>query len=154
MNTKPANISSTNNNNLRIATLFFLMLCIGLYVYTSEQKDYYDAHAKPAAEQMITALSHWQKSTLLEHLSEQAKQTLSDQQLNKLLDHYRQFGQLEQLKELQFSRLASALSLFGQRHINYQADAIFSNSHAHINLTLIAHGNSYKIYNFTISKNN
>ncbi len=133
-------------------TLFFLASCVGLYFYTNNQKDYYDAQAKPAAQQMIIAISGWQKSALTNHLSEQALQTLNDQQLDKLLTHYRQFGQLQSLQELQFSRLASALSLFGQRHINYQADAVFSSGSAHINLTLIPHDSGYKIYNFTISK--
>ncbi len=141
-----------DKSNLRIVILFFLMLCIALFIYTDRQQDFYSEQAEPAAEAMIRALSDWEKTTLLQHLSLEAKQTLSDEQLDKLLQHYRQFGQLQSLQPLQFSRMASALSLFGSQRIHYEADAIYSNGAAHINLTIIPYGTAYKIYNFSISK--
>ena len=139
------------NTNLRIITLFLLILCIGMYFYTDEQKSYYDRVAIPAATAMLQDISDWQEQTLLKHLSDQAKQTLSEQQLRQLLNQYRQFGQLQHIDGLQFSRLASALAVFGERRINYATDASFSNGRAHINITLIPADSGYKIYNFTIT---
>jgi hypothetical protein len=141
-----------NKSQLRITTLLLLTVCIGLYFYTSSQQDYYDQYAKPVAATILNDISSWQQSALENHLSAEARQTLNDQQLGQLVDHYRQFGELQSLQELQFSRLASALSLFGKPRINYQTNARFSSGEAHINLTLIPAANSYKIYNLTINK--
>jgi hypothetical protein len=141
-----------NKSQLRTATLLLLTLSIGLYFYTDSQQDYYDQHAKPVAATILNDISSWQQSALENHLSNDARQTLNDQQLVQLLNHYRQFGELQSLQELQFSRLASALSLFGKPRINYQANARFSSGEAHINLTMIATADSYKIYNLTINK--
>ncbi|MFA7554342.1 MAG: hypothetical protein WCY88_08835 [Spongiibacteraceae bacterium] len=140
-----------NTANLRIITLFFLILCIGLYFYTNEQKKYYDAVAIPIATNMLNDISLWEKPALKKHLSAEAQQTLNDQQLGTLLDHYRQFGQLQSLEPLQFSQLASALALLGEKRINYQTEATFSEGRAHINLTLIPKGEQFKIYNFSIN---
>ncbi len=141
-----------NHSNLRVVTLFFLIICVGLYFYTDEQKKYYDATAIPVATLMLKEISNWEKKTLLKHLSPAAKATLNDQQIETLLNHYRQFGQLQTIDELAFSRLASALSLFGEPRINYTTGATYSKTRAHINITLSQQDNSYKIYNFTINK--
>ncbi|WP_145999170.1 hypothetical protein [Oceanicoccus sp. KOV_DT_Chl] len=141
-----------NTDNLRMATLVLLILCVGLYFYTGEQQDFYDRHAKPVAENMLQELSQWRREALLKYLSDEARQTLTESQINKLLDHYRQFGQLKSIDDLEFSRLASALSLFGRAHINYRSDASFSGGRAHINITLTPAPSGYKIYNFSINK--
>lgn len=141
-----------SKSHLRIATLFLLTLSIGLYFYTDAQQDYYDQYAKPAAETILTDISRWEAAALRQHLSQEATQTLTPSQLEQLLNHYRQFGELQQLNTLEFSRLASALSIFGQPRINYQTNAQFSNGAAHINLTLTQEPSGYKIYNLTINK--
>jgi hypothetical protein len=146
----PLRIIFVNKNQLRIATLSLLILSIGLYFYTDNQQKYYDFYAKPAAKEILKDISSWQEDALLKHLSKEARNTLNDQQLLQLLNHYRQFGELQSLQELQFSRLASALSVFGSKRINYQTTAIFTNGEANVNLTLISEDEQYKIYNLTI----
>lgn len=138
-------------DQLRVICLFLLCTFVGLYFYADRQQDYYDSRAKPVAEQLLQEISNWEQATLLKHLSNEAQSTLDQQQLNKLLAHYRQFGQLQSLDNLEFSKMASALSLFGKKHINYQSDASFTGGRVHINLTLIPYGDGYKIYNFTIN---
>ncbi len=135
---------------LRTITLFLLVICIALYFYADNQQDAYDAQVRPVAEQLLFDISDWQQEHLLNHLSPQAKETLTDEQLNKLLAHYRQFGTLESIDDLEFSKLASVLSLLGDTRINYRSDASFSEGRAHINLTLVPAGNSFQIYNFSI----
>ncbi|MEH6910185.1 MAG: hypothetical protein V7459_06325 [Oceanicoccus sp.] len=139
-------------SNLRIITLLMLTICVGLYFYTDKQKDYYDRVAIPVATNIITEISSWEKDVLLKHLSQDAQKTLNDSQLETLLVHYRKFGQLKTVDNFQFSRIASALFLFGDRKINYSADALFSTGAAAINITLTSDGNSFQIYNFTVTR--
>jgi hypothetical protein len=142
-----------DKSHLRLISLFFLAFCTGLYFYTDSQQQYYDNSAKLITADMLMEISSWQREPLLKHLSIDAQKTLTNQQLEKLLDHYQQqFGQLKSIDNLQFSRIASALSLFGSKRINYQTNATFSNGRAHINITLVVVDNSFKIYNFTISR--
>lgn len=137
---------------LRTITLFLLVICIALYFYADKQQEVYNTQARPVAEQLLFEISNWQQDRLLQHLSPQAKETLTEEQLDKLLAHYRQFGALKSIDELEFSKLASVFSLFGDTRINYRSDASFSEGRAHINLTLVPAGDSYKIYNFSIHR--
>lgn len=137
---------------LRLISLFLLISCTGLYFYTDSQKKYYDNSAKLITADMLMEISSWQPEPLLKHLSGEAKKTLNEEQLAKLLRHYQQtFGQLKTVDELQFSRMASALSLVGSKRINYQTTATFNKGRAQINITLIPVNDGFKIYNFTIS---
>jgi hypothetical protein len=141
-----------NKYNLRIVTLLLLTLCIGLYFYTDSQEEQFNTTAKPATKDILMAISDWQPESLLYHLSTEAKNTLSEQQLTILLNRYREFGKFQSFDELQFSRVASALSLFGSKRINYQTDATFSKSRARVNITLVLYNDQFKIYNLTISR--
>lgn len=138
-------------DQLRAVSLVLLLLFAGIYFYTWRQQQYYDQSARPAIEQMLRSISQWQKQPLLDQLSDEARQTLNDEQLQLLLDHYRQFGELQSVGDLQFSKLASALSLFGSKRINYQGTAMFANGPADINITVVPYGNSYRIYNLALS---
>ena len=138
------------NINLQLVILVLLGIFFGLYLYTGEQRDFYNADARPAAERMIKDISQWQIDTLTQHLSTQARATLDDQQLQKLLAHYRQFGDLIEIQVLEFSRLASALSLLGKPRISYQGEARYSQTNTRITITLIVENGHYRIYNFSI----
>ncbi len=140
-----------DSNQLRIITLFLLALSIGLYFYTGEQESYYEQSAKPVVNDMLMEIGQWEKQALLNHLSSAARSTISDQQVEQLLMRYRQYGQLQAFEPLQFSRLASVFSLFGESKVNYQTNASFSQGKGHINITVIPEGGSYKVYNLSIN---
>lgn len=142
---------SVDNNQLRIITLFLLALCIGLYFYTGEQETYYEQSAKPVVNDMLMEIGQWEKQALLNNLSAAAKSTISDQQVEQLLERYRQYGQLQSFEPLAFSRLASVFSLIGDSKVNYQTNATFSQGKGHINITVVAEGGSYKVYNLSIN---
>ena len=139
------------NHQLRIISLVLLGLCAGLYFYTAEQEAYYDRQVRPVVNDMLMDIGQWQKPALLHHLSPAARNTLSDQQIEQLLQRYRQFGALQSFEPLQFSKLASAFSLLGDSKINYQTNAQFDQAQGHINITVIAEAGSYKIYNLSIN---
>lgn len=141
-----------STDHLRITSLFLLAMFFALYFYTDSQQDFYDQQAKPQIADMLQTISRWDKTRLLTLLTTEARQTLSDEQLDHLLAHYREFGTLESVGDMQFSKLVSALSLFGSTRINYKGTATYSSGTANINITLVPNGDHYKIYNFTISR--
>jgi len=93
---------------LRIIIAILLTLVMMLYFYTNREKDYYSKSAEPAVAQILTEISGWEKQTLLVHLTPEAKQTVSDEQLDKLMNLYRSFGRFRSIQELNFSRTVSA----------------------------------------------
>ena len=50
-----------------------------------------------------------------------------------------------------FSRLASVFSLVGEKKVNYQTSATFSQQQGYINITLVPEAGTYKIYNLSIN---
>jgi hypothetical protein len=140
-----------NNTNLRMTILFLFVLCIGLYFYTDSQKKYYDRTAKPIATELLVAISDWQQDTLVNYLSTETRQAINEEQIGRMILHYQQFGPLNSIDDLQFSRIASALSLVGPIRINYQSDASYQSGRAHINITLTYNNDQLKIYNLSIT---
>ena len=139
-------------NTLRIIVALLLTGVVMLYFYTDrEQKNYRDS-AEPAVKQILAEISTWEKEPLLRHLTPEAKQTITDEQLNQLLDRYRGFGTLRSVDELDFSRTASALSLFGEKRMNYSGIAHYSTGPVNINMTLVERGGYFLVYNFALSK--
>ncbi|MDP1933848.1 MAG: hypothetical protein Q8K47_03050, partial [Nitrosomonas sp.] len=104
---------------LRIIVALLLTLVVMLYFYTNREKDYYSKSAEPAVARILTEISGWEKHVLLTHLAPEAKQTVSDEQLDKLMNLYRGFGRFQSIEELNFSRTVSAFSLVGEKRINY-----------------------------------
>ncbi len=141
-----------STEQLRMVSLILLTLFFALYFYTDRQQEIHDRSARPAAERLLRDISQWDKALLLEQLSREARASTSDRQLDQLLEHYRGFGELQSIGELQFSKLASALSLFGDDKINYEGTATYSSGPVNINITLVPEGSGYKVYNFTLSR--
>jgi hypothetical protein len=146
-----------SKNTLRIISLVFLMAVAGLYLYADNRQQYYQSRALPAAKQMFSDIAGWEKQTLIRHLSDEARQTINDQQLEQLLVQYREFGKLQSLDKLEFSRLTSAFSLFGAKRVNYTGTAHFDTGSAQLNITLIENepesdSSRYKIYNLSIRR--
>lgn len=137
---------------LRIIVAILLTLVAMLYFYTNREKDYYSKSAEPAVAQILTEISSWEKQTLLTHLAPETKQTINDEQLEKLLNLYRTFGRFRSIRELNFSRTVSAFSLMGEKRINYSGIADFDASPVSLNITLIERGGFFFVYNFTLVK--
>ncbi|MEK6595613.1 MAG: hypothetical protein AABZ18_03755 [Pseudomonadota bacterium] len=137
---------------LRIIIAILLTLVIMLYFYTNREKDYYSKSAEPAVAQILTEISSWEKQALLIHLAPEAKQTVSDEQLDQLMNFYRSFGRFRSIQELNFSRTVSAFSLVGEKRLNYSGAANFDTGLVNLNITLIERGGYFLIYNFTLAK--
>ncbi len=139
-------------NNLKILIAVLLTAVIMLYFYTDREQRYYRDSAEPAVAQILAEISTWEKEPLLRHLTPEAKETITDAQLEKLLDHYRSFGSFYSIDELDFSRTASAFSLFGEKRINYSGIADYSTGQINVNMTLVERGGYFLIYNFALSR--
>lgn len=135
---------------LRIIVAMLLTLVAMLYFYTNREKDYYSKSAEPAVAQILTEISSWEKRVLLTHLAPETKQTVDDEQLEKLLGIYRSFGRFRSIQELNFSRTVSAFSLMGEKRINYSGIAVFDAGPVSLNITLIERGGFFLVYNFTL----
>lgn len=139
-------------STLRAISLFLLIMFAALYFYTDRQQRYFESTALPATKTLLSEISNWERQTLLDNLGPEAKQSLNDQQLEKMLNHYRQFGRFLSADNLVFSKLASALSLFGQHRVNYSGVGQFESGMANVNITLTQNNGQFFIYNFSITK--
>lgn len=137
---------------LRLIVAGLLTIIIMLYFHSNREKNFYSTSAEPAVTQILADISTWQKESLLRHMAPEAKQAITDQQLDQLLDHYRSFGQFYAIDELDFSRTASAFSLFGEKRINYSGVADYSTGPVNVNITLVERGGYFLVYNFTLSR--
>ncbi|UJP06005.1 MAG: hypothetical protein LZF61_03245 [Nitrosomonas sp.] len=137
---------------LRLIMALLLMLMAMLYFHTSREKEYYSKGAEPAVVQILKEISSWEKSIFLLHLAPEAKYAINEEQLQDLLDFYRNFGYFLSIKEIDFSRTISMLSLFGEKRINYSGVANFSAGEINFNVTLIERGGYYLVYNLSMSK--
>ena len=137
---------------LRIIIGILLTSVIMLYFYTNREKDYYSKSAEPAIVQILTEISSWEKQALLTHLTPEAKQAVNDEQLDRLINFYRDFGRFRSIQELNFSRTVSAFSLLGEKRINYSGIANFDSSPVNLNITLVERDGFFLIYNFALSK--
>ncbi|QOJ20510.1 MAG: hypothetical protein HRU77_07265 [Gammaproteobacteria bacterium] len=137
---------------LRAVVALLLTLVVMLYFYTNREKDYYSKSAEPAITQILSDISSWEKQKILIHLAPEAKQTITDEQLDELLKQYRSFGRFQSIQELNFSRTVSAFSLVGEKRINYSGLAKFDAGSVSLNVTLIERGGFFLVYNFALAK--
>ncbi|MCB1984294.1 MAG: hypothetical protein H6936_16365 [Burkholderiales bacterium] len=137
---------------LRLITALFVIIFIMLYVHTNSEQRFYSKTAEPAVTQIFKDISDWQKASLLRHLAPEAKETITDEQLNQLLDRYREFGWFYGVNEINFSRTASVFSLFGDKHINYSGTADYSTGAVRFNITLVKRGKYFLVYNFSLAR--
>ncbi|MBL8497203.1 hypothetical protein ABF87_03685 [Nitrosomonas sp. JL21] len=137
---------------LRIIVAAFLTFAIMLFFYTGRERDHYSRSAEPAITQILKEISSWDRSVVLLHLAPETKQVINDEQLENILTQYRQFGRFKTIQELNFSRMASAFSLLGEKHINYSGTADFDAGLISLNITLVERGGFFLVYNFALSK--
>lgn len=137
---------------LRLITALFLIVFIMLFMHTNSEQRYYSKTAEPAVTQIFADISSWQKESLLRHLAPEAKEIVTDEQLNQLLDRYREFGWFYSINEINFSRTASVFSLFSDKRINYSGIADYSTGPVSFNITLVERGKYFLVYNFSLAR--
>lgn len=137
---------------LRIVVALLLTLVVMMYFHTTKEKEFYSKSAEPAVAQILTQISDWKKQSLMLQLAHEAKEQVSDEQLESLLELYRAFGRYRSIEELEFSRTVSAFSLIGEKHINYSGTANFDAGLVSLNITLVERGGFFQIYNFALAK--
>ncbi len=138
-------------HTLRFIIAILLTVVIMLYFHTNRERDHYKNTAEPAVAQILAEISDWQREPLLRHLAPEAKKTVTDEQVEGLLNLYRNFGRFRSVEELEFSRTVSAFSLFGEKRINYSGVANFDGGPVNVNITLIERNGFFFVYNFTLT---
>lgn len=137
---------------LRMVVALLLTLVVMLYFHTTKEKELYSKSAEPAVAQILTQISNWEKQSLMLQLAPEAKESVTDEQLENLLELYKTFGRYRSIEELDFSRTVSAFSLLGEKHINYSGSANFDAGLVSLNITLVERGGFFQIYNFALAK--
>ncbi len=141
------------NRPLHVVVLIIL-LCVGvLYWYASQQQQRYDATASSYLRSAVTEISTWQAPALQHQLDADALVAIDKTQLDALLIRYRSLGELIDIDELQFGRLAAALSLFSSNTLlSYSGQARFQNGSAHLTATLIVRDGQFRLYNINFGE--
>lgn len=137
---------------LRAIIIILMTVVMMLYFHTDRQKEQYSKSAEPAVVRILSEISTWQKQALLTHLAPEAQQAVGDEKLDQLLDLYRSFGRFHSIDELEFSRTVSALSLVGERRINYSGVAKYDAGLVNVNITLVERGGFFLVYNFSLAR--
>jgi len=141
------------NKPLNIAVAGLLVLFAALYVYTSKQEDNYAQTAVPWMEQNLPEITTWEIDQTWNRLAPEAKAIIDRRQLDAILNQYELMGIYQGMENPEFSRLASALSLFsGDAKINYSAKLHFSNADAILTITLVQRQGEFMIYNMNMGE--
>ena len=141
----------TMHTPLRAVSVALLLIMAALYFYTDKQQSHYQTIAPQQISHMLSEISDWQTDSLSKHLSFEAKQVISTEQLNKVLQQYQPLGRFQKIEALNFSRIASALSLLGKKYIAYNGRVSFAHQQADITITLVEENNRLLISNINLS---
>ncbi|HSB96055.1 MAG TPA: hypothetical protein VLC91_06390 [Spongiibacteraceae bacterium] len=133
---------------LHAAVLITLLLAGALYWYSGQQQQRYDAQASAYLRSALADIGSWQAAALQRQLAAEALAAIDETQLDALLQRYRPLGAFVDLENLQFGRLAAALSLFGRNILlSYSGQVHFQNGSAHLTATLVLRDGSFRLYN-------
>ncbi len=129
-----------------VAALFAAGL---LYWYAYQQEQHYDPAAQRYLKEALTDVGTWQRDNIKRHLAPQTLAVVGDEQLDALIERYRELGAFKRVDDLQFARLSAALSFFSSHILlSYQGNAFFEHGHTSLAVTLIAREGRLQIYNF------
>lgn len=139
-------------NPLQLIVLIILGVVGGLYWYAGNQQQRYDESATQYLRTAFKDIGSWQRAALQRQLAEEARRTLSDAQLDAIVERYRTLGEFAQLGDMEFSRLTAAMSLLGRnRLLSYQGSAQFQHGTANFTATLLIQGDDFRLYNLSFS---
>lgn len=137
---------------LRFIVFLLMTSLVMLFFYTTQEKNHYQRSAEAAIHQILSDISSWERPALSRHLAPEALETVSDAQLDELLNLYQNLGRFRSIDELEFSRTVSAFSLFGEKRINYSGTVNFDAGLVYVNITLIERQGFFLVYNFSLNK--
>ncbi len=137
---------------LHLAVLLILVVAGALYLYAMQQERRHDAAARDYLQQALAEVANWQPQSLRRHLAPAAQQAVSDEQLDALVERYRELGSFRRIDELRFTRLTAALSLLkGDTLLGYSGTVHFEHGSAHLSAMLQVDAQGYHLYNFNLS---
>lgn len=139
---------------LNLFVLACLLIIGGLYFYSGQQEGRYRDTAVPYLRSAMHDISEWEVDAIWPHLSPQAQEVVTREQLGNLLVRYQPLGEFSTMEEPEFSRLAAVLSLLSPgRKISYSFKAYFENGEASVTATLsVDEDGSFSLYNFNLSE--
>lgn len=133
-------------------TIIVVILAVvgALYWYSGQQQQHYDDDARQYLRQALTDIGSWQRDNVRKHLAPATLAAIDGAQLDALLERYRGLGAFQRADDLQFSRLAAALSFFSSNILlSYHGNAVFEHGSASLAITVIPHAGRFQIYNFS-----
>ena len=141
---------------LQLIVLIILCVVGGLYWYAGNQQQRYDEAATQYLRTAFKDISSWQRAALQRQLADEARRTLSDEQIDAIVERYRPLGEFVQLGDVQFSRLTAAMSLLGRnRLLSYHGSAQFQQGKADFTAALLIqndiNGGDFRLYNLSFS---
>ena len=138
---------------LNIAVAIFLVLFTAIYMYTSNQRDKYAQSAIPWLEKNLPAITTWEVEQTWSRLAPEVKQIVDRNELDKIINQYELMGVYQGMEDPEFSRVASAFSIFGSDpKINYTALLHFTQADAILTITLVQRQGEFMIYNLNLGE--
>lgn len=136
------------NKPLHVVTVIILVVVGALYWYARNQQERYDVAASAYLRSAMADIGSWESSALQRQLAPEALAAIDGAHMEALVTRYRSLGAYAELRDLQFGRLAAALSLLsGNTLLSYSGQARFQNGSAHFTATLIHRDNQFRLYN-------
>ena len=138
---------------LHFAVLVILLIVGALYWYSGQQQQRYDVAASAYLRSAVSDIGNWQAAALQRQLAPAALTAIDQTQIDALMLRHRPLGVLISLDDLQFGRLAAALSIFnGDTLLAYSGQARFQNGSVHLTATLILSQGQFRLYNINFDE--
>lgn len=138
---------------LHAATVIILLAVGALYWYASNQEQRYDAAATAYLRGAMADIGSWEGAALRRQLAPEALAAIDDAHIDALVARYRELGSFEALNDLQFGRLAAALSIFGSRTLlGYSGQVRFHHGSAHFTAVLVVRDEGFRLYNINFGE--
>lgn len=143
------------NLSLKVFIIASILLFGGLYYYSGKVEQHYQANASRYLALALDDISTWQAPAMEALLASAAKQQVSQEQLQALMDHYSHLGRYVRMEEPTLTRLSAALSVFSDHpRLSYSSTVTFSGGNALMTATLTLEDQHFKIYNFNLGTAN
>lgn len=139
---------------LNVFVIICLLIIGGLYWYAGQQEKRYRDTATTYLRSTMADIARWEVGPLWQHLSPEAREVVTREQLDNLLERYEPLGDFEAMSEPQFSRISAALSAISPGNkIGYNFNAYFEGGEAQVTATLnIDENGNFSLYNFNLSE--